>query len=222
MANRQMRQAIMACLNCDDIMLASYGDPNLYVLNPGWCNPDDAMWGSDAGSEYYNQNNIEKAKELLSAAGYNNEEIVLVTTPDYGEMYNATLVVQAELQSAGINAVVESYDFATFMEHRANPDQFSLYITSNRYNLNPVQLSVLTKDWAGLDRPEVDEGIAAIRMASSAEESSAKWDDLQEFLYEYGAASVLGHYSGLMATGAGVEGFNFFDFPLYWNVKVPA
>lgn len=222
MASPQMRQAIMACLNCDDIMLASYGDPNLYVLNPGWCNPDDAMWGSDAGSEYYNQNNIGKAKELLTEAGYNNEEIVLVTTPDYGEMYNATLVVQAELQSAGINAVVESYDFATFMEHRANPDQFSLYITSNRYNLNPVQLSVLTKDWAGLDRPEVDEGIAAIRMASSPEESSAKWDDLQEFLYEYGAASVLGHYSGLMATGAGVEGFNFFDFPLYWNVKVPA
>ena len=34
MTNEQMRQAIMACLNCDDIMLASYGDPNLYVLNP--------------------------------------------------------------------------------------------------------------------------------------------------------------------------------------------
>lgn len=65
MANQDMRQAIMACLNCDDIMLASYGDPSLYILNPGWCNPDDSMWGSDAGSEYYNQNNIEKAKELL-------------------------------------------------------------------------------------------------------------------------------------------------------------
>lgn len=222
MANQDMRQAIMACLNCDDIMLASYGDPSLYILNPGWCNPDDAMWGSDAGSEYYNQNNIEKAKELLKKAGYNNEEIVLVTTPDYGEMYNATLVVQAELMEAGINAVVESYDFATFMEHRANPDQFSLYITSNRYNLSPVQLSVLTKDWAGLDRPEVDEGIVAIRTAASSEESSAKWDELQSFLYEYGAASVLGHYSGLMATSADVEGFNYFDFPLYWNVKVPA
>ncbi len=89
-----------------------------------------------------------------------------------------------------------------------------LYITSNRYNLSPVQLSVLTKDWAGLDRPEVDEGIVAIRTAASSEESSAKWDKLQSFLYEYGAASVLGHYSGLMATSADVEGFNYFDFPL--------
>lgn len=221
MANEDMRQAIMACLNCEDIMFAAYGDPNLYILNPGWCNPDDAMWGSDGGSEYYNQNNIEKAKELLTKAGYNNEEIILVTTPDYNEMYNATLVVQAQLISAGINAVVESYDFATFMEHRANPDLFSLYITSNRYNLSPVQLSVLTKDWAGLDRPEVDEGIQAIRFAASADESSAKWTELQTFLYEYGAASVLGHYSGVIANGATVEGFNYFDFPLYWNVRVP-
>ena len=221
MANPDIRQAIMACLNCEDIMYAAYGDPNLYVLNPGWCNPDDAMWGSDGGSEYYNQNDIAKAKELLTKAGYNNEEIILVTTPDYAEMYNATLVVQAQLISAGINAVVESYDFATFMEHRADPNQFDLFITSNRYNLSPVQLSVLTKDWAGLNHEDVDAGIHAIRFAASAEESSAKWTELQTFLYEYGAASVLGHYSGVIANGANVEGFNYFDFPLYWNTRVP-
>ncbi|MGN0663487.1 MAG: ABC transporter substrate-binding protein [Negativibacillus sp.] len=221
MANQDMRQAIMACLNTNDIMMGAYGDADLYVLNPGWCNPSDSQWGSEAGSEYYNQNNIEKAKELLQKAGYNNEEIVLVTTPDYNEMYNATLVVQAQLLSAGINAVVESYDFATFMEHRSNPDQFSLYITSNRYNLSPVQLSVLTKDWAGLDVAEVDEAIVKIRTAASAADSRAEWEKLQEFLYEYGAASVLGHYSGIIASGADVEGFNYFDFPLYWNVRVP-
>ncbi len=222
MANQDMRQAIMACLNTSDIMLGAYGDPNLYVLNPGWCNPDDSQWGSEAGMDYYNQNNPEKAKELLAKAGYNGEQITLVTTPDYGEMYNATLVVAQQLIEAGINAVVEEYDFATFMEHRANPDQFSLYITSNRYNLSPVQLSVLTKDWAGLDVAEVDEAIGKIRVAATAADSRAEWENLQAFLYEYGAASVLGHYSGVIANNAAVEGFNYFDFPLYWNVKVSA
>ena len=137
-------------------------------------------------------------------------------------MYNATLVVAQQLIEAGINAVVEEYDFATFMEHRANPDQLSLYITSNRYNLSPVQLSVLTKDWAGLDVAEVDEAIGKIRVAATAADSRAEWEGLQAFLYEYGAASVLGHYSGVIANNAKVEGFNYFDFPLYWNVKVPA
>jgi peptide/nickel transport system substrate-binding protein len=46
-------------------------------------------------------------------------------------MYSATLVVQEQLKKVGINAEVESYDFSTFMEHRADPKQFSMYVTSN-------------------------------------------------------------------------------------------
>lgn len=221
MAKEEMRDAIMACLNCDDIMMASYINPDLYSLNQGWMNPASATWGSK-NSEHYNQNNPEKAKELLAAAGYNNEEILLVTTPDYPAMYNATLVVQAQLVAAGINAKVEQFDFATFMEHRANPDQFSLYITSNSYNILPVTLSVLNPSWAGLDAAEVPAGIAAIKAAPSTAEAAAEWQALEEFLYDYGAASVLGHYSDVSATAVGVEGFNYFNFPIYWNVKVPA
>ena len=153
--------------------MASYGDADLYKLNAGWCNPDDAQWGTEAGSEYYNQNDVEKAKKLLSESSYNNEKIVLVTTPEYNEMYNATLVVQEQLKAAGFNAEVESYDFSTFMEHRADPKQFSMYITSNSYNMLPIQLSVLDKGWAGLDRPEISDGIKAIRSASSNEEAKA-------------------------------------------------
>ena len=58
--------------------------------------------------KYYNQNDVEKAKKLLSESSYNNEKIVLVTTPEYNEMYNATLVVQEQLKAAGFNAEVES------------------------------------------------------------------------------------------------------------------
>lgn len=217
MADVNMRQAILAALNCDDILLASYGNKDLYEVNAGWCVPTDTQWGTDAGKEYYNQNDVEKAKELLKKAGYNNEKIVLVTTPDYAEMYNATLVVQEQLKKAGINAEVESYDFSTFMEHRADPKQFSMFITSNSYNMLPIQLSVLDKGWAGLDRQEVTDGIAAIRSAATAEDASAAWADLQTFLYEYGAATVLGHYTGVNAMSANVDGVDYLRFPIYWN-----
>ncbi len=217
MADVNMRQAILAALNCDDILLASYGNKDLYKVNAGWCVPTDTQWGTDAGKEYYNQNDVEKAKELLKKAGYNNEKIVLVTTPDYAEMYNATLVVQEQLKKAGINAEVESYDFSTFMEHRADPKQFSMFITSNSYNMLPIQLSVLDKGWAGLDSREVTDGIAAIRSAATAEDASAAWADLQTFLYEYGAATVLGHYTGVSAMSANVDGVDYLRFPIYWN-----
>ena len=218
MADEKVRQAALAALNCDDILMASYGDADLYKLNAGWCNPDDAQWGTEAGSEYYNQNDVEKAKKLLSESSYDNEKIVLVTTPEYNEMYNATLVVQEQLKAAGFNAEVESYDFSTFMEHRADPKQFSMYITSNSYNMLPIQLSVLDKGWAGLDRPEVTDGIKAIRSASSNEEAKAAWEDLQSFIYEYGAASVIGHFTNITAMNSKVENYQYLRFPIYWNI----
>lgn len=219
MADQTVRQAVLAALNCEDILMASYGNEELYELNAGWCVPTDTQWGTDAGSEYYNQNDPDKAKELLTEAGYNNEEIILVTTEDYPEMYNATLVVQEQLKQAGFNAQVETYDFSTFMEKRADPTQYSMFITSNSYNMLPIQLSVLDSGWAGLSAPEVTEGIDAIRFAASDEEAAQAWEDLQTFLYEYGAASVLGHYTGVTALSEGVEGVNYLRFNTYWGVS---
>ena len=209
MANQTFRQAALAALNCDDIMLAAYGNPDLYELSASWSDPTDVQWGTDAGSEYYNQHDTEKAKELLKEAGYNNEKIVLVTTQDYPEMYNATLVVQEQLKQAGINAEVETYDFSTFMEHRSNPQQFDMFITSNSYNMLPIQLSVLDSGWAGLNSSEVSKGIQAIRSAASDEEAAAAWEKLQKFLYEYSAATVLGHYTGVTAMSNDVAGYDY-------------
>ena len=71
-----------------------------------------------------------------------------------------------------------------------------------------------------------DEALAILmytpKAAAPAAAPAAEWQALEEFLYDYGAASVLGHYSDVSATAVGVEGFNYFNFPIYWNVKVPA
>src|SRR5699024_7861746 len=78
MANQKVREAALAALNCEDIMLAAYGNPDLYELNNGRMDPSDTQWGTDAGKEFYSQNDTEKAKQLLAESGYNNEKIVLV------------------------------------------------------------------------------------------------------------------------------------------------
>ena len=94
-----------------------------------------------------------------------------------------------------------------------------MYITSNSYNMLPIQLSVLDNGWAGLDAPEVAEGITAIRQAESDEAAAAAWEELQTFLYEYGAATVLGHYTGVTAMKEGVEGVNYLRFNTYWGAS---
>ena len=218
--DQNMRQAVLAALNNEDILQVSYSNPDLYELNPSFVNLALPQWSVDAGKEYYNQNNPEKAAELLAEANYNNQEIVLLTTPDYAEMYNATLVVQEQLRQAGFNPVVEAYDFATFLETKNDTSKWDLFITSNGYGLNPTQGSVVNPSWAGFDEPEVEAAITKIRTADTQEAATQAWAELQTYIYEFGAATVLGHYNSLSVTRATVEGFDAFHYPVYWNATM--
>src|SRR5690625_1520019 len=96
LANEDIREAITTGLDMEAILVASFVHENLYSLDPGYMNPSQEQWQTDAGSEIYQANDIEKAKQLLDNAGYNGEEVTLLTTKDYGEMYNATLVIQEQ------------------------------------------------------------------------------------------------------------------------------
>src|SRR5690625_4075031 len=108
------------------ILVASFVHENLYSLDPGYMNPSQEQWQTDAGSEIYQANDIEKAKQLLDDAGYNGEEVTLLTTKDYGEMYNATLVIQEQLRQMDMNVDVEVYDFPTFMDRKEDPNNWDL------------------------------------------------------------------------------------------------
>lgn len=218
--NAKMRQAILAAIDCNEIMMASFADPAHYTLDPGYMNINQPQWAVKAGSEYYNQANPEKAKKLLEEAGYKGETVTLLTTKDYQEMYSATIVLQEQLRQVGINAEVANFDFPTFMDTKKDKTKWDIFITSNSYNIIPPQILAVNPGWAGFDEPQVAESLAAIRGAASDEEAQKAWAGLQQFMYEFGSSSALGHYNSSMATTNKVEGFVYFDHPIYWNVKV--
>src|SRR5690606_7203448 len=83
-SNIKFREAVTAGMNAEEIMLGTVSDPDLYRLNPSYMFKENALFYSEAGSEKYNQNNQEKAKQLLAEAGYNGEEVVLLTSKDSG------------------------------------------------------------------------------------------------------------------------------------------
>lgn len=215
------RQAILAALNNDEILLASYAKPELYSPIPGFMNPKQTQWSTDAGKDFYNQSNEDKAKQLLDEAGYKGEEITLLTTKDYAEMYTATLVIQEQLTRIGMNVKVDNYDFPTFLETKGDRSKWDLFVAATGYHLTPPQLLAVTPDWAGLDNETVKNGVVAIREAATADEAKKQWEALQGFLYEYGAASVLGHYNSVIATVKSIEGFEIQDSLIAWNAKVP-
>ncbi|MFV0503839.1 MAG: ABC transporter substrate-binding protein [Lachnospirales bacterium] len=218
--NPKMRQAILAAMNCEEMLMASYTDSAYYVLDPGFMNVNQPQWAVKNGNEYYNQNNPEKSKELLKEAGYNGEKVTLLTTKDYQEMYAATIVLQEQLRQVGINAEVLNLDFPSFMETKSDLGKWDIFITSNSYNVIPPQILAVNPQWAGFSEPEVSEYLNKIRIAPSKEEAQEEWANLQQFIYEFGAATAIGHYKSAMATTDKVENFVYFDHPIYWNAKV--
>lgn len=220
LANVKMRQAINTGLKMDEIMLASFSNKDLFSLAPGYMNPNQKQWKTDAGKKVYNQANVEKAKTLLKDAGYNGEQITLLTTKDYAEMYSATIVLQEQLRKLGMNVKVENYDFPTFLESKNDFSKWDIFITSNSYQLTPPQLLAVTPDWAGNKDPKVAELLPTIREAKTSDDANAKWSELQGYLYEYLPSSVIGHYKSLLTTTTKLEGFKVFDAPILWNTKV--
>ncbi|GAB6928317.1 ABC transporter substrate-binding protein [Paenibacillus sp. JCM 10914] len=220
LADQKIRQAILAAFNNDEIMLASFAKPDLYSLAPGYLNTNQVQWSTEAGAEYYNQANPDKAKELLAEAGYNGEEITLLTTKDYNEMYTATLVIQEQLRQIGMNVKVENFDFPTFLETKNDRSKWDIFVASTGYQITPPQLLAVNPDWAGLDNETVKQALVDIRAAATPEDAQKEWAELQGFMYEFASSTVIGHYNGVVATSKKLEGFELFEAPVVWNAKV--
>ena len=73
----------------------------------------------------------------MKEAGYGGKKPILLGTPEYPEMRNATVVLQAQLQAAGFNAEIESYDFPTFMERKNDYAAWDVFIASTVYQMTP-------------------------------------------------------------------------------------
>lgn len=221
-ADAKVRQAINAALDLDKIMMAAFNDEELYSLYAGYMDETMVNWATEAGSEFYNQKDLEKAKQLLDEAGYNGEPIRLMTTRDYLHYYKAAVVIQEQLAEIDVNIDLQISDWATITEKREDPDVWEIFISGFAFVSNPVQIVVLSPGYAGSsDHPKIEEQFAAIESSESNEEAKEHWTELQSFLWEeYLPVTQLGVYTNLFASTDKVEDFHAFSGAIFWNTKV--
>lgn len=125
----KMRQAVQAAADFEPMMEAAFGDPAFYRLDPS-LNFKETKWWSDAGKSLYNQNNPDKARLLLKAAGYRGQKIRILTTREYEYMYKLAVVLESQLEAVGMHASIEVVDNATLEQRRKVPSAFDMYTTS--------------------------------------------------------------------------------------------
>ncbi|MCD6541252.1 ABC transporter substrate-binding protein [Candidatus Bipolaricaulota bacterium] len=223
-ANVKIRQAILAALDMEPIMLAGYGDPKFWKLNGSYFAPG-IRWYTAAGTEAYDQADPEKAKRLLEEAGYNGEPLRLIVAGDMTAQYNQSLVVADQLKKAGFNVDLQVYDKATFFARRndrENPQwelAFSYYYTIP----DPSLVLMLSPTYAGWwDTPQKRILVEVLNQITDFKVRYKVWEAVMELWYievpaiKFGDAFQL-HLKRAELKGYGTDYINMGAAPYFWN-----
>ena len=205
-SDQALRQAASACMAVEPSGQATHGD-GYFELGPGIMLPQTA-WASDVSAELYNQNNPDKAKQLLADAGYDGTPIrLLCTQEDLGD-YNAALVAQQQLEAGGFTVELEVSDEATLDENLEDDERWDMTTNAIVFRPDPVLIAPFAScSWDGGWCS--DEKVAAVERLQTEPDFEARYaalEDLQRLWYEEAPMVKLVNNYGVAALSSKVHG----------------
>lgn len=217
----KMRQAVNAALNIDDIFMANPGIPEFYRIDHSYMLKEQSDWYVEPPAGLFNQKDPEKAKALLTEAGYNGEEIRLLATREYGYIYDQAVVIKDQLEKAGMNINLVVYDWPTLKAKLEEPGEWELNLGGYTSVVTPAQIAVFNPKYFGwTSDPAIAEGLGKMNAAASEAEEQAIWKDVQQTVWDYLPTIKLGDLYTLTATTSKVDGYHDFEGIVPWNTKV--
>lgn len=195
----KIREAIQVALSCEPILEAGRG-AGFYELYPSLM-PKGTIWYTEAGGERYNQGDIAKAQQLLQEAGYDGAPLRLMTTQQDVTKYQASVVIQQQLEQAGFTVDLQIYDWATVNERRNDPDLWEGYVTNTSFRpeptmMNPMKLCNYAGWWCSADSEAV---LNQLLTESDFETRYQAWEQLQTLAFEEVPNIYLGHTNDVFA-----------------------
>lgn len=204
--NQTLRQAVQAAIEVVSSGQATHGE-GYFEPGPGIMLPQTA-WASDVSAELYNQNNPERAAELLAEAGYDGTPVrILCTQEDLGD-YNAAVVAQQQLEQAGFTTELEVSDEATLEENLEDDERWDLTTNAIVFRPDPVLVDRFvscTVDGKWCSEGKTD-AIARLQTESDFEARYAALEDLQRLWYEEAPMIKLVNNYGVAALTSNVQG----------------
>lgn len=213
MGDINMRRAVVAAMETESILLSAYGGED-YFTNNSALMPEDSPWHLPADAEFedFHQNqHLDEAEQYLEEAGYDGEEIRILTTREYEDHYNAAVVLQQQLEEAGMNTDLVVTDWATVTERREDPSEFELTITSiSNWPVVPATFHFFNSDWTGwTDSPEIAEAASAMTSAEDEESAISAMEGLQEAYSEYLPVAKFGDRTNASGVHVDFEGYDY-------------
>ena len=215
--DKNLRNAILACLNMDDLMLAAQGSADLYRLNPGYM-MTSSRWYVEESLGKYNNPDLDKAKEYLDASSYNGESLTFITTKEYDYFYKTALLVAESVKPIGIKIDVQMYDNSTLKEYRDDPTKYDIFSGGLSDKADPTQVVFLNPEWAGFwDNAEKDRLVEQLAQETDFDARYAIWTDICKLIYEEVPNITFGERINPIVYCSNVH--NIFDTKekYYWN-----
>ena len=196
--------ALQWATDVEEVMRAAYGPEDLWVLCPAifFCN---SQWETDVGSEIYYGVDKAKAKtlwqEALAETGFDGK-IVILTSPDYADLYASALVTKGYIEEMGSEVDFVVTDWATVISRKiSNLDKdpsdggWHYYESGCESCLDPIGSPFINDSWnGGWNNPRAQKLRADFANVTSSAEGMAIVEEIQRIFYEEGPAVVMYGY----------------------------
>jgi len=223
MSNVKLRRAIAAAIDKKELVEAvtdGLGKPNGSIVPTlsayhGKVQDQDVAYDPAA------------AKRLLAEAGYKSEKIVMMANKRYPQSFNAAVIAQQMLQSAGLNVEIEVLEWATQLD-RYNKGNYQIQAFPYSGRMDPsLSYESMTgpkdkqprKLW---DNPEVQALLDKSMIVADTAQRQAIFDELHKrFLADMPMVML---YNGIAggAVGKRVQGYasSVTSLPRLWEVSL--
>ena len=205
MSDVKIRQAVQAAIAVVPSGQATHGE-GYFEPGPGIMMPQ-TVWNSEVSAELYDQGDPEKARQLLTDAGYDGTPVrLLATTEDLGD-YNAAVVAQQQLEDAGFTVELEVTDEATLDENLEDDERWDMTTNAYVFRPDPVLIPAFascTADgkWCSEEKVAI---VERLQSESDFEARFAAFEELQRLWYAEAPAIKLVNNYGVAALSSQVK-----------------
>ncbi len=168
--------------------------------------------------------NPDRTRELLAEAGYDGEPITIIANRSFQSMFDQAIIIQSQLQAAGINVTIETLEWGLQLErYTGGKYQSQSFSYSGRFDPMGAWERIIGPESRKVWKDE--RAIALLKkglVATDPDEVRAISDEIYALFIEEAPAVSLFHMTLANGFNKRLEGIKSapFDTPTLWNVSI--
>ncbi len=216
--DKKARQALLAGINAEDFMF-SLGPDDLWIKCGAvyFCGTPLEV---EDGLEFYDQDDLARAKTLLAESSYAGETVVILNPTDYATITPLGLVAQPLMDAIGFNTDMPALDWAAVTSNIGNTGTYSMFTAwsahfDTGHPIMDINISG-TIDWMIRDEELTDLQLEYVRAPNDAAQMAIV-KEIQTQYYDKVPSVALGQFFPMVATTSALKNFEINALPFYTN-----